>query len=401
MRWSNRQVVGVLLMGLLLVLAGCNGGGTGTTTVDTTQATTTDDSGGEMTTTSNGGGGESSVNLPTGYQFAAGESYTYSVSFAGTAPVDTRWNVTSASDGEYTVSVAETISNGRSTTISGSASSIFGTAAQDRVAAPFGTARGTLVLSLAAGLDEQGETTIPASALPSEYQWNSVTLEVGEETEVAGVGCTIVNATFSGADTRFSGCFNASMPFPISVTGESSGVQQTFRLVDYDRENAGQNLMSEMDAMTPTPTPTTPTPTPTPTPTATPTPTPTPTPTATPTPTGPPEVRWDASVNNVTMGCGQTCRFVNYTVSNVGRLDANDTSIDFRVLTGGDEIYSNESITPGNISAGGSFTDVQRAEVGRSGAFKIQANDGAITVEVTVTDGEVSDTFTFERNLQG
>jgi len=383
---SNRQVVGVLLMGLLLVLAGCNGGSGGTNGTD---ATTTAMSGETMTTaatTTDGGGASGDMEMDTSYEFTTGESYTYDISFAGTEPIATTWEVTAAGEGGVQVSVSEAGDVGRATTLSGeSAADVFDATGGDPVAGSFGIARGTQVLAMAAGLDSSGETTLGADELPGEYDWSSVTLTVEEEAEIAGVACRNVSATFQGADNTFSGCFNADFPFPIYVEGESSGVTQTFALVDFERPDP-----SEVTPATPVETET-PTPTPTPEPM---------TPVTPETPTDGEDVMngtWDAQINNISE-CGQTCRTVNYTVSNIGANATTNTSIQLRAIADGDEIYSNETAY-GTINASSSLTIVEDVEVGRSGGFILQDTGGDVTIEINVGSTNTTASFSFERNV--
>jgi len=113
--------------------------------------------------------------------------------------------------------------------------------------------------------------------------------------------------------------------------------------------------------------------------------------------TGPEGVAFNASVDNITE-CGSTCRDVDYTLMNIGQSDATDFSVRMHITSGGDEIY-NESVNLATLEANSEESRTERVELSRSGAFTVNSNGGDVTINITPMSGNVSETFTFERNV--
>jgi len=226
-RLATRQTVGVLLMSLLLVLAGCNSGGQSPTTDAPTDAPAEGDG-------SDADPGE--IGLST-YEFTEGESYTYNNSLFGSTATET-WTVVSVDGDNGTVEV--TSSNGettQNTTITGTHSSIVRKAGRDEVAGLFVYARAPLAIT-GMGDASGGNFTVDGNDLPtnSSVAGRTATVAPQGETTVNGVQCTEYVVVPEDSQQRLRTCVNEDYPFAVSMRGSQAG--RTFlsmELVDSDR----------------------------------------------------------------------------------------------------------------------------------------------------------------------
>jgi hypothetical protein len=187
-------------MGLLLVLAGCNGG------------------------PGNGDGENGGPGYNATYEFSAGENYTYDLALGSLEPTKVSWNVTSVNDGDVTV---EFNAQGQTTELTGNQSSIYQEGVNNQVTGIFtAVARIPPVMadghSLEDGNDwtfEPDDTNLDVSEDP-----NSWDLEVNGTDTVDGVDCTVVEGT-ENTDSEaqsYTACIAEDYPFALSVTFESS-----------------------------------------------------------------------------------------------------------------------------------------------------------------------------------
>ncbi|MFD1587262.1 hypothetical protein ACFR9U_09720 [Halorientalis brevis] len=226
-RLATRQTVGVLLMSLLLVLAGCNTGGQSPTTDAPTDAPAEGDG---------GGSDPGEIGLST-YEFTDGESYTYDSSLFGSTATET-WTVVAVDGDDVTVEV--TSSNGdttKNTTITGTHSEIVRKAGRDEVAGMFVYARAPLAI---AGMgDGSGQNfTVDGNELPtnSSVAGRTATVAPQGETTVNGIQCTEYVVVPEDSQQQLRTCVNEDYPFAVSMRGSQAG--QTFltmELVDSNR----------------------------------------------------------------------------------------------------------------------------------------------------------------------
>jgi len=96
--------------------------------------------------------------------------------------------------------------------------------------------------------------------------------------------------------------------------------------------------------------------------------------------------------------CDLTCRNVSYTIENPTEESISDLTTDVTVTSGDETLWSGES-TVGDVGAGEQATVTDQIDLDTAAAATIRANDGRVTIEVTVTaDGE-DHTVTFEREF--
>lgn len=216
-RLANRQVAGVLVMGLLLVLAGCNGFG-GQTTDTATNTTTNGATDGTNDDT------DSDQTQMSSYQFTEDESYTYNVTFLGSSST-TSWDVVSVDGENVTVEVVSATSRAtQNTTITGNHSTVVKKATRDRVAALFASARAPMAI---AGMGDMssGNFTIESDNLPgnSSYEWDTATVSPQGQTTVNGVGCMEFTVVPDGSQQVLTTCVNEEYPFALSLSAEQNG----------------------------------------------------------------------------------------------------------------------------------------------------------------------------------
>jgi len=225
---DNRQVVGVVLMSLLLVLAGCNGLGGGTTE---TQANTTTTDGMAGTEDGSSNGTDSRQIEVSPYQFTEGESYTYNVTFLGSNSQMT-WDVVSVDGEDVTVEITSESARGtQNTTINGTQETILQSAAEDQSGAIFASSRAPLaILSMGAGTE--GNFTIESDNIPggTSFDWDTATVSPQGTRTVNGVGCSEFVVDPDDRDQDLTACVAEDYPFALSVDGEQDG--QTALAID-------------------------------------------------------------------------------------------------------------------------------------------------------------------------
>jgi hypothetical protein len=111
----------------------------------------------------------------------------------------------------------------------------------------------------------------------------------------------------------------------------------------------------------------------------------------------PDEIVFDVEIDEIN-DCGSTCSTLVFTTYNEGAVDAPGVVIDAVTYTDGEQIYEDQ-YEAGDIAGGSSVTLTRDQDVGQSNAMKVAANDGDVTIELTPSSGDVSEMFTFERNV--
>jgi hypothetical protein len=96
--------------------------------------------------------------------------------------------------------------------------------------------------------------------------------------------------------------------------------------------------------------------------------------------------------------CGQRCRDVTAAVENDGTATAENVTVEARVLATGDELWRGDA-TIGDLPAGETATRTKRVTIGIFDAAKIQANNGYVTIELTVRWDGGEDTVTERRQV--
>ncbi|SFR89262.1 hypothetical protein SAMN05216559_0601 [Halomicrobium zhouii] len=100
--------------------------------------------------------------------------------------------------------------------------------------------------------------------------------------------------------------------------------------------------------------------------------------------------------------CGRTCRDVTSTLTNRRDATADDVTVYTRIFAGngtdGDQVWQG-SEDVGALDAGESYTATKRVELSYSDGYKIERNDGWITVQTTVETADQTVTFTERRQV--
>lgn len=81
--------------------------------------------------------------------------------------------------------------------------------------------------------------------------------------------------------------------------------------------------------------------------------------------------------------CGDTCRDVTARLTNTGTETASDVVVEVSIYTGGEEIWT-DSYRVGSLEAGEAVSSTRRVELGFGEAFRVQQNDGWITIETVI-----------------
>lgn len=97
--------------------------------------------------------------------------------------------------------------------------------------------------------------------------------------------------------------------------------------------------------------------------------------------------------------CGQTCRDVTATLHNNQDRTATDVTVYTRIYAGRDTTADDDRIWEnqreiGDLEAGGTHTSTERVELTLQEGFRIEQNDGWITIQTTVESAETTVTFT-------
>lgn len=204
--------LGIVLVGLLVVLAGCSG---------TTQPTPTPTPTQQQAT-------------PVGYEFTEGESYTYAIVVRGNGSSATsivNWAATNVSGENVSVTIrSETVRGNASMTLNGTDKTIFQTAANDPRSSFFTRlARSPMLLTPGHDLSVGNSWTVPANEITlgsGGAATTSVTV-TGSRT-IAGVDCKTIEMTPQGTSQSTSACVNADYPFALSLTAGNS--QKTYNM---------------------------------------------------------------------------------------------------------------------------------------------------------------------------
>ena len=214
---KTRQVIGAVLMGLLLVTAGCNGltggdGGAG-------------DGG-------SGAGGE----VDASYAFEAGESYVYT---ANGSDSSVRFDVESVEDGDVTVNIST--ESGQRTTVTASQAEIFNESRQaSMTGAVFVTFLRIPVLAADGQTLETGNTWTVGSdqlAMGQSQDTEELTVEVTGTDTVAGQECYTTEISSESQNGTISSCVRADWPFALSIsnTGGSGDVELDIAVDEFER----------------------------------------------------------------------------------------------------------------------------------------------------------------------
>jgi len=216
----RRQAIGTVLMGLLLVTAGCNGltggdGGAG-------------DGG-------SGAGGEVDA---SGYTFVAGESYTYAAD-SGDSGSSVTFAVESVEDGDVTVNISA--GSGQATTVTAPQEQVFN---QSREASMTGAVFVTflrLPVLAADGqtLEEGNSWTVGSDQLSMGQSGDAteVTVEVTGTDTVAGQECYTTELSAQSQSGTIESCVRADWPFALAVSnsGGSGDVELDISVDEFER----------------------------------------------------------------------------------------------------------------------------------------------------------------------
>lgn len=101
--------------------------------------------------------------------------------------------------------------------------------------------------------------------------------------------------------------------------------------------------------------------------------------------------------------CGQTCRDVTVRLDNNRDETATGISVYTRIFAGnstasGDKVWE-EKRDVGSLEAGGSTTETSRVQLSYSEGYKVQQEDGWITILTTVESDDVTITFKQRRDV--
>jgi hypothetical protein len=227
---SNRHFALLVLLGAVLVLAGCTSGpstnsttSAGTATA-TANATPTDAA---MTTTAGGGsGGEGGDSQPTGYQWSENESYTYDDRGGNTYV----FTVESIEDGQVTVNfTAVRGGQASSRNITGEQGRFFRSLSEeDR--SKFGFWAFTYDGRLAA----VGQDLEVGNTWTGQSDGSSYSAEVTGTSTVLGQEC--YDLRIESSSGTLEPCVRKDWPLSLAVTGSGSqGLTIQFNATDYDR----------------------------------------------------------------------------------------------------------------------------------------------------------------------
>ena len=220
----NRHLALVVLLGAVLVLAGCSSGpSTNATTSDgaTTANTTPTDA--AMTTTA---GGDGDDDQPTGYQWSENESYTYEDRGGNTYI----FAVESVADGEVTVNFTAVRSGQASSrTITGEQGAFFRSLSEeDR--SKFGFWAFTYDGRLAAA----GQELEVGNTWEGQSDGSTYSAEVTGTSTVQGQEC--YNLRIESDSGTLEPCVRKDWPLSLAVTGTGSqGLTIQFNMTDYNR----------------------------------------------------------------------------------------------------------------------------------------------------------------------
>lgn len=224
---SNRHLALVVLLGAVLVLAGCSSGPSTNATTSNGAATTTADTtptDAAMTTTASGGGGGD--DQPTGYQWSENESYTYQDRGGNTYI----FAVESVEDGEVTVNFTAIRSGQASSrTITGQQGAFFRSLSdQDRQ--KFGFWAFTYDGRLAAA----GQELEVGNTWEGQSDGSTYSAEVTGTGTIQGQEC--YNLVIESDSGTLEPCVRKDWPLSLAVTGTGSqGLTIQFNMTDYNR----------------------------------------------------------------------------------------------------------------------------------------------------------------------
>lgn len=96
--------------------------------------------------------------------------------------------------------------------------------------------------------------------------------------------------------------------------------------------------------------------------------------------------------------CGTTCREVTATLTNTGEERRTDVVVTTKLLTDGDVIWEGDQEVD-TLDSGESFTETRDVDVGFTGAYKINQNDGYVTIRTVVRSDQGTVTFEERRKV--
>jgi hypothetical protein len=251
-RILNRKTLGVVLVALLVVTAGCSGL-TGSNQADTggdgeDEEADEDESGGDETTADDGGdssadtttesgGDTTATESPVGtpptmgmgdYQFSEGESYTYSSD--GDTSYDLTWEVTDVTGDQLSVEITSVFGDQEQTsTFEGTQSEVYQQLSQENsFAILFLSLRISTQIAEGRTLSTGNSWTIQAEnyEIGSNAEWETASVEVTGTETYSGVQCSNVVVTPDNDQSSFATCVNPDYPFAIAIetTGDQSSV---------------------------------------------------------------------------------------------------------------------------------------------------------------------------------
>jgi len=262
-RLFDRKAVGVVLVALLVLTAGCSGltggesplGGDGQddedsdedededeeeTETETTAETEAEADGkddGEETLTAPGTDFETPEVDVGGYEFQTGESYTYQVGSGATAQ-ELTWEVLSVQGDQVTVEVtSEAGGRTSSSTLEGPQDEIFQQATGDMTALLFVSLRVSTVAAEGESLSMGNTWTVRSENLVSSQQvsWETAEVEVIDTDTYAGIECSVIEITPDDGSDVLTSCVNQDYPFALSLT-QRGGAQFAVELTGTSRQ---------------------------------------------------------------------------------------------------------------------------------------------------------------------
>ena len=96
--------------------------------------------------------------------------------------------------------------------------------------------------------------------------------------------------------------------------------------------------------------------------------------------------------------CGTTCREVTATLTNTGEERRTGVVVTTKLITDGDVIWEGDQDV-GTLEPDESFTETRAVDVGFTGGYKINQNDGYVTIRTVVKSDQGTVTFEERRKV--